>query len=295
MSQKFSFQTSEADQGDRLDRVLARHIPHLSRVQARKLLALGGVFVDGKRTKVASRALRAQQKVVAHWNAELLHQPTASTKGPAPLFTPVYEDAELLVVDKPSGLFTAPTPESDQNNLLTFLEQQYQTRLHLIHRLDRPTSGLLVFARTAIAAAHLSEQFRSHSIERRYLALLVGPLEFEQRKVELPLQGKDACTVFIHLEKNEHLSLVQAELFTGRTHQVRLHAESLGHPIAGDSKYGRIEQRKLPARPPRLALHAEQLHLTTLEGRRLQLTSPWPEELSSYFAHCGSTGSSSAS
>lgn len=274
------FQTEGEDLGIRLDQVLARRVEGLSRTQARTVLGLGGVFVDGKRTKVASRAVRAGQDITVHLGAAL----TMPEKDEAP-FVPVvvHDDAHLIVVDKPSGLFSAPTPESDRNNLHVYLEKHLGAPLHLLHRLDRPTSGLIAFAKNPAAAAHFSAQFRDHTIGRSYRAIGVGLLAEETVRVDVPLEGRDATTIFRRLDVATNATLFAAELLTGRTHQVRLHAEHLGHPLAGDSKYGRALTRRLPRRAPRLALHAEALAVTLPSGERLELHAAFPEDLEAYW------------
>lgn len=284
MTRSFRFRTDEHDLGKRLDQVIPRHVESLSRTKTRNVLAWGGVFVDGQRTKIASRLMRADQELVVHVSAALEQTEQREQEEEELLqITPLFEDAHLLIVDKPSGVFSAPTPESDRNNLWAVLERARGRKIHLVHRLDRPTSGLMVFAKDARAAAALSELFQEHRITRSYFAVLTGPLEESVLDVETPLEGRAAHTRFTLLERKPTASLVRAELFTGRTHQVRLHAESLGHPIAGDSKYGRRQQRLLPLRPTRLALHAEHLGFLHPEGHPVSWSSPLPGELADYW------------
>jgi 23S rRNA pseudouridine1911/1915/1917 synthase len=313
--QSFRFVVPRADDGRRLDQVLAAHVPDLSRRKARTLLDIGGVFVDGARTKVAGRAVRAGQEIVANVGgalgratAEVGKAARARDEAALPPFRVVFEDADLVVVDKPSGLLTAPTPESDRQNLLRALEEKLGGEVFLIHRLDLETSGLLVFARTDEANRALAALFREHDVERVYLAVLRGELAFEARTVELPLAGKRAVT---HVEVAERLAgatLVRCRLETGRTHQIRLHAQHLGHPVLGDRRYGEPTkgvwgggswgsgpsgtaagdpQRSPPIvtklDPPRMALHATTLgvrHPRT--GEVVRFESPWPEDLAAW-------------
>ena len=283
MGLSHTFRTTGADTGRRLDQVLAQHVPALSRTKARALLALGGVFVDGHRTKVAGRLMRDGQRIEVHLAAVLERTNDAADGKFSELPAPVYDDAELLVIDKPSGLFSAPTPHSDQNNLLALLEKAFHQSLHLVHRLDRPTSGLMVFAKTPKTAAHLGKLFQDHDLVRQYLAILVGRLTDAVVHVDLPIDGRPAKTRFDLLATKASASLVRAELFTGRTHQVRLHAESLGHPIAGDSKHGRFAQRTSSPRAPRMALHAATLGLRHPSGEELLFHSSLPDLLQRYW------------
>jgi 23S rRNA pseudouridine1911/1915/1917 synthase len=207
----------------------------------------------------------------------------------APEIPIVKMTSDFIVVDKPSGLFSAPTPESDANDLLHFLKKTLEqtkesnTELFLVHRLDRPTSGLMVLARNKKAAAYLSEQVAEHSMTRRYQAVLVGSLPETVVQTSL-IDGKEAETTFTPLETRGPATWVSARLGTGRTHQVRIHADALSAPVAGDSKYGRSLQRALTTRPPRLALHACELTFRDPATQNvLQLASPWPRDLAEWW------------
>lgn len=144
-------------------------------------------------------------------------------------------------------------------------------------------------AKTQRAAAALSRDVQEHKVERLYGAILVGQCKDEHTE-DSPLEGKPARTDFRVEERAESASLVTAELHTGRTHQVRLHAEAMGCPVAGDSKYGRSLSRHLPKRPPRLCLHAKQLSFRDPQtGDWCSLKSPFPQELRAYFEALKST------
>jgi RluA family pseudouridine synthase len=263
---------------------------------AKKLLSQGGVYVDKKRVKVAGRVMRTGAKVELH----LLHALGAETSKigeTPPLIKIVAEGPGWLVVDKPSGIFSAPTQQSDRGDLLDLLSRQLLTSgrkvsLLPVHRLDRPTSGLIIIATEKSAAAFLGAQLESKTLQRIYLAIVAGRLE-GPTSVTLPIEGRPAETVFTPLEANSALTLVRAELKTGRTHQVRIHAESKGIPVAGDSKYGRQVLRGLLPRPPRLALHAHRLEFVAPgESEVRSLESPFPDELRAWFdaydnANCG--------
>ncbi len=289
MSQRFEFTVKTEQSGLRLDQAMASSITQLSRTQSRKILAEGGVFVDKKRVKVAGRPVRTGQRVVVHYNEQL----TAQKDTAPPKDVPIIEiNADYLVVDKPSGLFSAPTPESDRNDLIYLLKQSLQQQgkpngLFLVHRLDRPTSGLMVVARRTQAAAELSGYLESHLMKRSYLALCLAPQD-DAATLDQPVGEKAARTHFRVLERRGPIALVEAQLETGRMHQVRIHAEAWGAPILGDSKYGRQELRrftqltgeKLPT-VGRLALHAHRLEIPE-QGKMRCFEQPLPEELLSY-------------
>jgi len=287
VSQRFSFTVRAEFDGQRLDQAISAHVSEVSRTLAKKLLSQGGVYVDKKRVKVAGRTMRAGMKVELH----LLHTPgeeTARSDERLPAIRIIGEGPGWLVVDKASGLFSAPTQQSDRGHLLDLLERQLLTSgrkvsLFPVHRLDRPTSGLMIVATDKSAAAFLGAQLESKTMQRVYLAIVAGKLEGITH-VTLPIGERPAETVFTPLEMKRSLTLVRAELKTGRTHQVRIHAESLGAPVAGDSKYGRQLLRKLSCRPPRLALHAHQLEFVAPgENAKRSLVSPFPEELRAWF------------
>ncbi len=279
------FTIKSEDQGLRLDQAIAKNVEEVSRTLAKKLIAEGGVFLQKKRVKVAGRIVFEGQRVEVNVGREL----SASLGESESVAIPIVElTASYVVVDKPSGVFSAPTRESDRNHLLAYLAEELEkrgehTELYLVHRLDRPTSGLMVMARTKAAAATLSAQLSDKSATRHYLAIVAGRLA-ESAEVREPIEGKDAATDFVPRESRKGATLVFATLHTGRTHQVRLHAEHLGTPVAGDSKYGRRAQRDLHARPPRMALHATELQFSDPEsGEKRMFSSPLPVELALWF------------
>jgi len=290
VSASFRFVVARADEGRRLDQVLASSVPGLSRRKARVVLDLGGVFVDGARTKVAGRAVRAGQVVVCNLGGAL----ERATKAPGqearardearlPPFRVVHQDADVVVVDKPAGLLTAPTPESDRNNLARALSDRLGTPARVVHRLDLETSGLLVFALTDEANRALAERFRVHDVERVYLAALRGVLAGDEHTVAEPVAGRRALTHVSVVTRFAAATLVRCRLETGRTHQIRLHARHLGHPVLGDRRYGEVG----PAAgdPPRMALHAAVLGFQhPVTGEALRFESPWPEDLAPWLA-----------
>jgi 23S rRNA pseudouridine1911/1915/1917 synthase len=286
---RVTFTAGEAEAGLRLDQALAARVPGLSRRRARLLLDIGGVFVDGRRVKVAGRLVHAGEKIAANLGGAL-ERATPQTGRDArardearlPPHTIVFEDEDVVVVDKPAGLLTSPTPESDRNNLASLLaRREGGAPVHVVHRIDLETSGLLVFAKTEDANRVLSERFRTHDLEREYLAVVAGAFPDATRVIERPVGGKRAVT---HVAVEERLgaraTLLRCRLETGRTHQIRLHAQAEGHPVLGDPRYGGAP---MSPRPPRMALHATLLafaHPRT--GAPLSFTSPWPADLAGW-------------
>jgi 23S rRNA pseudouridine1911/1915/1917 synthase len=265
--------------GLRLDQALARLATDLSRGQARRLIARGSVFVAGSRVKVAGRAVRAGQTLEIHQGPD---ETATATPRPVPEIPILLTTPDFVVVDKPSGVLSAPTPETDQADLLHFLRPTLG-ELYLVHRLDAPTSGVLLLARTALAARSLSAQLETRTLSRTYAALLLGSIA-EDCTCETPVGGKTARTRFRTIEHATEATRVEAELDTGRTHQIRIHAQTMGHPVLGDRKYGGPLPRDMP-RPPRLALHALAVRFTDPRtGADTEVQAPFPSELWAYWS-----------
>ena len=288
MADTVRFTVAAEGDGARLDQALAAGVPGLSRRRARALIDLGGVFVDRTRVKVAGRLVRAGQVVEATLGGAFER---AVAPGPAAPELPlpiVYEDEHLIVVDKPAGMVTAPTPESDRGDALDRLRRRPGGgEVFLVHRIDRPTSGLLVFARTAAANRILAARFVAHDLTRAYLAIVAGAVAPTVTTIDRPISGQRAVT---HVETVTALaggraSEVRLVLETGRTHQIRLHLAGLDHPVLGDHQHGGDLARRFRPRPPRLALHATHLGLRhPITDAPLAWDSPLPPDLATWRA-----------
>ncbi len=267
-----------------MDKAVKQHF-QLPWGKARAWIDTGKVFIDGN--CVSDQA----QPVVAGTRIELrMSQPK---KRPEPKLDPqavVHFDSEVIVVNKRSGVMTVPHPESEEEETLDRLAIEYlrakdpkavsnRASLGVVHRIDKDTSGLVVFARTYSALKALSEQFRAHSIERRYLALVHGRPKAQSIVTRIARDageglrgsvpegavnkmgeelGRHAVTHVEVVEKLQGASLVSCRIETGRTHQIRIHLSEIGHPIIGEKVYVRgYEGELIPA--PRTMLHAEQL------------------------------------
>ncbi|HEX7838213.1 MAG TPA: RluA family pseudouridine synthase [Kofleriaceae bacterium] len=276
------FEVAADETGLRLDQVVPRHVG-LSRRKARAVIDVGGVFVDRARVKVAGRPVRAGQVIEVHVGGAI----ERSQAPPAPEI--VFADDHVIVADKPAGLVTAPTPESDRGDLLDQLARRYG-EVYLVHRLDLPTSGLLVFARTREANKRLGDAFVRHDVDREYRAVAVG--EAKPETVDRPIHGKRAVTHVGVLEPLAGATLVSARLETGRSHQIRIHLAGLGHPVAGDHQHGGELARTFVPRAPRLALHAAVLGFThPASGERVRFERALPADLASWIARLRTPGS----
>lgn len=184
-----------------------------------------------------------------------------------------YRDAHLLVIEKPFGLPSQPTRKGEKN-LYAMLSQQ-ESYIGLHHRLDTPASGLMLFTLHRSVNANIAEGFRDHTIKRSYLLVVVGETP-DAGTWDSALDGKEARTHFSRLGSRDSLSLLEVQLETGRTHQIRRHASSAGFPIVGDRRYGGNAGRLWE----RLALHAHQLQLThPVTGKALEWKCAIPSDL----------------
>ena len=236
-------------------------MPGLSRRKARAVIDLGGVFVDRTRVKVAGRPCKPGQVIEVNVGGALERADEAPL---APRI--VFIDEHVIVVDKPAGLVTAPTPESDRGDLLDQLARQFG-EVYLVHRLDLPTSGLLVFARTRDANKQLGDAFKAHDVDREYRAVAVGAVTAQtiDRADRQQARGH-ARRAARDVRRARRCSRVALE--TGRTHQIRIHLAGIGHPVCGDRTHGGEIERTFLPRPPRLALHAAVLGFTHPGDRR---------------------------
>lgn len=202
----------------------------------------------------------------------------------------LYEDPHVLAIDKPAGLSVLPDGwEKDSQYLVKLLAEQFG-KIFIVHRLDKITSGVMVFARTAEAHRTLNIQFEKHQAEKIYHAIVIGNPKWNEHVAKHPLRvnvghkhrtmvdpknGKPAETRFKVLKRYQAQALLEAQLMTGRTHQIRVHAYALGHPLLGDILYGAPET-EIIARP---ALHAHSLSFTHPQtGERLTFHAPYPPD-----------------
>jgi 23S rRNA pseudouridine1911/1915/1917 synthase len=285
------------DAAPRLDVLVATHLD-ISRNQAATLIAGGHVLVAGRREKASYRARAGEQVIV-----EVPPAPGREVLGEDIPLNVAYEDDDVLVVDKPAGMVVHPAPGNWSGTLVNALkgrgaslsETAEEGREGIVHRLDKETSGLLLVAKSDRAHRGLGAALQAREIVRRYAALSWGHLTEDRITVEKPIArdprdrkrmavvstGRPARTDLTRLARFDSADLLRAHLFTGRTHQIRVHLTSIGHPVVGDDTYGGGGGRKLMGLPLRRHfLHAAWLifrHPVT--GETIDLRSPLPEEL----------------
>ncbi len=280
---KVTWKVAHDEGGLRLDQIVPKHVPGLSRRKARAVIDLGGVFVDSSRVKIASKPVRPGQTI------EVTIGGAIAQSGPPLVPQIVHSDDAVIVVDKPAGLVTAPTPESDRGDVLDQLSKQFG-EVYLVHRIDLPTSGLLVFARTRAANKVLADAFKAHDVDREYRAVAIGAVA--EQTIDRPIEGKRAVTHISILEPLAGATLVAARLETGKTHQIRIHLAGLGHPLAGDPQHGGEVSRTFVPKAPRLALHAAVLGFThPVSGERVRFESAIPDDLAPWIARLRGTES----
>ena len=184
----------------------------------------------------------------------------------------IYEDNYLLVVDKPSGLLTVPTPKNEKRTLTSILG------FYPCHRLDRGTSGLIIYAKDRTIQRKMAEVFKHRQVKKSYIALINGIPCKESGVIEKSIENLFAQTSYKILEKRQGFAVVEARPFTGRTNQIRIHFKSLGHPILGEDRYAFRKDFKIRAK--RLMLHANSLEFAhPLTGKVLKFEIGLPQDM----------------
>jgi len=296
---------STDNEGERLDAFLASHIEGWSRARLQRLIEDADVLVNGLTVK-------SSYKIHAGDEIEIELTPPPST-----IFAPedipldvVYEDDELIVVNKAAGMVVHPAAGAFSGTLANALAFHFQklstlggvARPGIVHRLDKGTSGLMVVAKTESAHENLADQFRAREVFKSYEALVHGQVEKKTGQIDQPIArdprnrtrmavvrgGRPALSIYRVRKRFERFTLLNVELKTGRTHQIRVHLAWIKHPVVGDESYGGGRDKTVPdhklrseiARIGRQFLHAEQLgfrHPRTAE--ELRFTAPLPPEL----------------
>ena len=270
----------------------------LSRTQAATLIANGNVTVNRRREKASYRPVTGDRIVV--------EEPPVTTREITPESIPltvVFEDEAFLVVDKPAGMVVHPAPGNWSGTLVNALMGRggdlspgsAPDRAGIVHRLDKETSGLLIVAKTERAHRILSAAIAARRVKRRYAVMIWGHLDEDRVTVDKPLardprdrkrmaivsSGRQAKTDFLRLARFGPGDLLRADLHTGRTHQIRVHLSSIGHPVMGDDVYGGGGGRRIAGlAPKRHFLHAAWLQLVhPLTGAPMDIRSPLPDDL----------------
>jgi 23S rRNA pseudouridine1911/1915/1917 synthase len=292
-------------EGERLDAFLASHVEGWSRARLQRLIEDADVLVNGRATKPAYR-LRPDDEI----EVELTVLPTTTFAPENIPLNIVYEDNDLIVVNKPAGIVVHPAAGAPSGTLANALAYHFEqlsksagaARPGIVHRLDKGTSGLMVVAKSETAHDNLADQFRDRTIFKSYVALVHGQVEKRNGQIDQPIArdrgnrirmaivrgGRPSVSIYRVRRRFERFTLLNVELKTGRTHQIRVHLSWLKHPVVGDEVYGGGRDKTVPDLKIRSAiamlgrqfLHAEQLGFRhPLSGKELRFTAELPAEL----------------
>ena len=286
------------DAGKRLDRFLHERLPEYSRARVQQWIKAGSVLVDGSPGRAAT-VVRAGEKV----DATPLEAPPLRAVPEALPLAVLYEDDDVVAVDKPAGMVVHAGAGVHSGTLVNALLHRFgelsavggELRPGIVHRLDRFTSGVLLVAKNDVAHRKLAAQFAGRSVEKVYLALVHGRVPRESGRVEKPIardpvrrtrmtarleSGRAAWSEYRVLRRLQGFTLLEVRIGTGRTHQIRVHLASIGHPVAGDTLYGAPAKIEGQAPLGRYFLHSHRIRFARpSDGVELTVVSPLPEEL----------------
>lgn len=309
------FIVTDAHTGQRLDQFLVSHLPDTSRARVQQLIGQGKVQVDGKPAKPSFHLRGGEQIEIV---GQVQRAPLRAIAEEIPLDI-IYEDDDLAVVNKPAGMMVhagAGATEAEQNRgtLVNALLHRFgslsgvggELRPGIVHRLDKNTSGLIVVAKNDVAHRALASEFSSRRVKKTYVALVHGWLKSDRGKISSSISrdavrrtrmttrrtgGREALTTYQVEQRIQSdfgkFTLLRVAIATGRTHQIRVHMASLGHPVVGDNLYG--APTEIPSKVGKaISLHRNFLHSQQIEfvhprtGERLSLSSPIPEQLNEF-------------
>lgn len=292
--QEIGFVVEDETAGERLDQVLAAHLPSLSRAQAQRLIKAGEAMVNGRTSKPSYRA-QVGDEISASIPTEV---PEAVLPEDIPLDV-IYEDDVLLAVNKPAGMVVHPALGHPSGTLVNAVlahcpqvaEVGGPDRAGIVHRLDKDTSGLILVAKDEATKSALQRQFKRRQVAKIYLALVedhmhpregvvdapIGRDKRQRKKMAVVKSGRPARTMYRAVEYLPGYTLLEVRPHSGRTHQIRVHLSWMGYPIVGDAVYGYRRQRLLTARH---FLHAARLRFAhPMTGEDVELEAPLPREL----------------
>jgi len=289
--------------GKRLDVFIAHYEPHLSRSRIQNMIREGLALVNGKIEKPGYK-VKLKENVTLDLPEKKVYEVLPE---PIPLYV-IYEDPHIIVLNKPPGLVVHPAPGNFTGTLVNALLYHYgslpsmvagtqeRERAGIVHRLDKDTSGVIVVARTTQALRSLSMQFKNRIVKKQYLALVAGVIKKGSGTIEAALgrhvkerkkisvhthKAREAITGFVVKERFKNATLVEVEIKTGRTHQIRVHMAHIGYPIMGDRVYGGLKAAKLGSDTiARQMLHAETLSLLHPDtGHPMTFSAPPPADM----------------
>lgn len=296
--EQFAYQIGPEEDDERLDKWMSSAIADLSRSYIQKCIKDNQVLINGKPQK-ASYRLKVDDEIVFHIPKAM--EPAIEAEN-IPLSI-LYEDPDLLIVDKPKGMVVHPAPGHYSGTLVNAVMYHCRDNLSgingvlrpgIVHRIDRDTTGSLIICKNDHAHNSIAEQLKEHTITRKYRAIVHGVIDAEEGTVNAPIgrdpkdrkkmaineqNGKPAITHYKVLRRFQEYTYIECQLETGRTHQIRVHMSSIGHPLLGDEVYS---QRKSPYHLCGQTLHAMVIgFIHPSSGEYLEITAPLPD----YFNH----------
>ena len=296
--EQFAYQIGPEEDDERLDKWMSSAIADLSRSYIQKCIKDNQVLINGKPQK-ASYRLKVDDEIVFHIPKAM--EPAIEAEN-IPLSI-LYEDPDLLIVDKPKGMVVHPAPGHYSGTLVNAVMYHCRDNLSgingvlrpgIVHRIDRDTTGSLIICKNDHAHNSIAEQLKAHTITRKYRAIVHGVIDVEEGTVNAPIgrdpkdrkkmaineqNGKPAITHYKVLRRFQKYTYIECQLETGRTHQIRVHMSSIGHPLLGDEVYS---QRKSPYHLCGQTLHAMVIgFIHPSSGEYLEITAPLPD----YFDH----------
>ena len=316
MSEVRQFTVGADDDGIRLDRWFKRHLPDVTFNTVSRWARTGQLRVDGARATPGDRVAAGQQlrvppdepvKAAAAAKPKRERPPLSDDQIAFAREMVIHGDAQAIVLNKPPGLATqggTKTTEHVDGLLDAFIDREDAGRPKLVHRLDKDTSGALLVARTARAAAHFAKAFSSRSARKVYWALIAGVPSIDDGMIELPIakqpgtggekmqvdeaEGSPARTRYRVIERaGNRAAWVELQPFTGRTHQLRVHMAAIGHPIVGDGKYGGQESFLTGGISRKMHLHARRIRIDHPDGGAVDVTAELPAHFAESLAHLG--------
>ncbi len=306
------------DKGKRLDKFLSEYLKNETRSQIKKMIENGLILINGKKTKV-HHFLKIEEKISISLSAKIsknknIKETEKDTQKLKPKI--IFEDNDFLVLEKPSGMLTHSTDLGEKNTMADWLAKKYpeitnigenKYRGGIIHRLDKDVSGVIVAAKNNQAFNNLKEQFKKRQVKKIYIALVYGKIENSKGEINLPIgRNKNGQFVAHPKKKNEKLmqrdkfaktaykvlkyikdyTLLEIQIFTGRTHQIRAHFQAIGHPIIGDpiykpkNKFLHFLRKKIKVIDvERIFLHSQKIGFKNTKNEWVEFFSPLPDKL----------------
>jgi len=297
------FAATEQEAGSRVDVVVTARYPDLSRSRVQKLLAAGHVLLNAESPRRASRVQAGDEIVITIPDRQATISPDEGVA-----INVIHEGEDVVAVDKPAGLAVHPGAGRPDGTLVNGLLARYpeiagiggSDRPGIVHRLDMDTSGVMLVARSERAYHALVEQFGSRGVEKTYVALVEGRFPHDSGVIEAPIArstadrrrmdvdwtGKPAVSEFLTVARGPEATLLEIRLVTGRTHQARVHLAAVGHPVLGDTVYG----KDVAARAPRQMLHAWRIAADLPAGGRLTVRAGLPADMAQALVDAGLGG-----